>query len=309
MKTLRRYAYLAIAVVCLHLVFGAIVRISGSGMGCGDNWPKCFGYWFPPLSRPDLIIEVSHRYLASIVTLAILALFVAAWRRRGEPGVGGPGGVLRMAGAAVVTVFCVAILGGVTVKLGNAPWATVAHWTLAMTLLAMLATAAIRTGAMGGAGARAQTAPRSLVRSGYAAASIAFLTVAMGGLTANYPFGAVGCTTFPFCGPNPAAPMAAVHIQLMHRTLALLLGLLAVGMALRARRDDVGPVVRRAVSVVFAFVILQVAIAAAMVLLHLPPVLRSLHEAAGVGVWLSAYTMAYLAWIAARPRAEPGTGS
>ena len=51
----------------LHLVFGAIVRISGSGMGCGDNWPKCYGYWFPPFSRPDLIVEVSHRYLASIL--------------------------------------------------------------------------------------------------------------------------------------------------------------------------------------------------------------------------------------------------
>ncbi len=78
---------------------------------------------------------------------------------------------------------------------------------------------------------------------------------------------------------------------------------------LRARRGDVGPVVRRAAYVVFAFVILQVIIAAAMVLLHLPPVLRSLHEAAGVGVWLSAYTLAYLARIAARPRPVAGAGS
>ncbi|OYV63348.1 MAG: hypothetical protein B7Z72_14415 [Gemmatimonadetes bacterium 21-71-4] len=206
-------------------------------------------------------------------------------------------------------MFCVAILGGVTVKLGNAPWATVAHWTLAMALLAILATAAIRAGAMGGAGARTQSAPYSLARGAYVSAGIAFLAVAMGGLTANYPFGAVGCTTFPYCGPNPAAPDAAVHIQLTHRTLALLLGLVAVGIALRARRGDVGPVVRRAAYVVFAFVILQVIIAAAMVLLHLPPVLRSLHEAAGVGVWLSAYTLAYLARIAARPRPVAGAGS
>ena len=59
----------AFVVACLHLVFGAIVRISGSGMGCGDHWPKCYGYWFPPLSRPDLIVEVIHRYLASILLL------------------------------------------------------------------------------------------------------------------------------------------------------------------------------------------------------------------------------------------------
>ena len=82
MRTLRRYAYAVFGVACLHLVFGAIVRISGSGMGCGDHWPKCYGRWFPPLSRPDLIIEVSHRYLASILLLSLIGLLVAAWNRR-----------------------------------------------------------------------------------------------------------------------------------------------------------------------------------------------------------------------------------
>ena len=72
MSRLRRYAYGAFGVACLHLVFGAIVRISGSGMGCGDHWPRCYGRWFPPLDRPDLIIEVSHRYLASILLLSLM---------------------------------------------------------------------------------------------------------------------------------------------------------------------------------------------------------------------------------------------
>jgi heme a synthase len=297
MRTLRRYAYAALGISCLHLVFGAIVRITGSGMGCGDHWPKCYGYWFPPLSRPDLIIEVSHRYLASIVTLALIALFVAAWRRRAEPGVAGRGGVLRMSGAAVVTVFCVAILGGVTVKLGNAPWTVVAHWTLAMLLLAILATATVRTGAMGGTGVRSEHAPRGFLRATYLAAGMAFLTVAMGGLTANFPFAAVGCTTFPFCGPNPAAPPSAVHIQLTHRTIAVLLALLLLGMAARGGR--LGPTVRRALYVATGLVVVQIGIAASMVLLHMPPELRSLHEATGVAIWLATFTLAYLARIAA----------
>jgi heme a synthase len=297
MTALRRYAYAALGVACLHLVFGAIVRISGSGMGCGDNWPKCYGYWFPPLSRPDLVIEVTHRYLASIVTLALLALFAAAWRRRAEPGVSGRGGVLRASGAAVVTVLGVAILGAVTVKLGNAPWTVVAHWTLAMLLLAILATAAVRTGAMGGTGVRGESAPRGFVRAANLGAGLAFLTVAMGGLTANFPFAAVGCTTFPFCGPNPAAPASAVDIQLTHRTIAVLLALVFLVTAGRARR--VGPTVKRALYVVLALVLLQVGLGAAMVLRHMPSDLRSLHEATGVAIWLAAYTLAYLARIAA----------
>jgi heme a synthase len=44
MNAVRRLSVAALVVACLHLIFGAIVRISGSGMGCGDNWPKCYGY-------------------------------------------------------------------------------------------------------------------------------------------------------------------------------------------------------------------------------------------------------------------------
>ncbi|HUX34805.1 MAG TPA: COX15/CtaA family protein [Gemmatimonadaceae bacterium] len=297
MNSLRRRAYLALGVVSLHLVFGAVVRITGSGMGCGDHWPKCYGYWFPPLNRPDLIIEVSHRYLATIVTLAILVLFAGAVRRRAEPGVSGRGGVLRMATAALGTVLATAALGGVTVKLGNAPWTVVAHWVLAMLLLAILATATVRTGAMGGTGVRGEHAPRGFLRAAYVAAGGAFLTVAMGGLTANFPFAAVGCTLFPSCGPNPAAPPSAVHIQLTHRTIAVLLAILLVVMAAWSR--ELGPTVRRALNVAIGLVLLQIVIAGAMVLLHMPPALRSLHEATGVAIWLATFTLAYLARIAA----------
>jgi heme A synthase len=40
MSSLRRLSYVAFFVACAHLVFGAIVRITGSGMGCGHHWPK-----------------------------------------------------------------------------------------------------------------------------------------------------------------------------------------------------------------------------------------------------------------------------
>src|SRR3712207_5329965 len=100
MTTLRRLAYAALGVAFLHVVFGAIVRISGSGMGCGDHWPKCYGYWFPPFSRPDLVIEVLHRYFAATLITVVLALLGVAVARRRTPGVGGTGGVVRAAALA-----------------------------------------------------------------------------------------------------------------------------------------------------------------------------------------------------------------
>jgi heme A synthase len=297
MKAVRRLSIAALIVACLHLVFGAIVRISGSGMGCGDHWPKCYGYWFPPFSRPDLVVEVSHRYLATILTLTVASLVLVAYRRRGEAGIGGPGGPLRSALGAFGAVITAAVLGGVTVKFGNAPWATVAHWLVAMTLLALVATTAIRAGALGGTAVLSQQGTARAARSARAAAILAILAVALGGLTAKYPGAAIGCTTVPACGRNPAVETSGVHIQIVHRTLAvlLLLHLIGVSMMLRKRRASEAPIVITASRVALGLVVLQLAVASSMILLHLPPVLRSLHEATGVGIWLSCFVFAHLA--------------
>ncbi|HSQ31426.1 MAG TPA: COX15/CtaA family protein [Gemmatimonadaceae bacterium] len=302
MKAVRRLSMAALAVACLHLIFGAIVRISGSGMGCGDNWPKCYGYWFPPFSRMDLVVEVSHRYLASILVIAVASMALVAFRHRAEQGVGGRGGALRSSLGALGAVLLAAVLGGVTVKLGNAPWATVAHWLVAMTVLAMIATTAIRSGTLGGSAALVQRGSTRAARAAYVAAALAILAVALGGLTAKFPGAAVGCTTVPLCGPNPSVVPSSIHIQLTHRTLAVLLVLHLVGvvMMLRKRRSAEAPIVLRAAWIALAMVILQIGVASAMILLHMPPVYRSLHEATGIAIWLSCFALAYLASRVAR---------
>ena len=298
MKTLRRYSLFAFAVACAHLIFGAIVRISGSGMGCGDHWPRCYGSFFPPLNRPDLIIEVSHRYLASILLLSLIGLAVAAYRRRAEPGVGGAGGVLRSATLAVALGFSAALLGAMTVKLGNAPFATLAHWTVAMSLVATVVATVIRAGGFGGDAARSVAASARTQRAAFAAAGMALLAVIMGGLTAKYPGAAVACGSFPLCEPNPDVAAGAVHIQLTHRVLAMLLILhLAFGMVLPMRRRREALIFRRAAAIALSLGVLQLLVAGAMIGMHLPPVLRSLHEATGVSVWIATFTLAYLARI------------
>lgn len=306
MKAVRRLSIAALVVACLHLIFGAIVRISGSGMGCGDNWPKCYGYWFPPFSRPDLVVEVSHRYLASILVITVASMVLVAIRHRSEPRVGGAGGPLRSALGALGAVLLAAVLGGVTVKLGNAPWATVAHWLVAMTVLAMVATTAIRCGALGGSAALEQRGSARTGRSAFAAAALAVLAVALGGMTAKFPGAAVGCTTVPLCGPNPAVAPSSVYIQMTHRTIAVLLVLHLIGVVvmLRKRRATEAPVVRLAASIALGMVILQLGVASTMILLHMPPVFRSLHEATGIGIWLTCFTFAYLAHRVARVAAS-----
>jgi heme A synthase len=83
-----------------------------------------------------------------------------------------------------------------------------------------------------------------------------------------------------------------------------------------ARRHE-APIVVRAARIAFGFVFLQILVAGAMIGLHMPPELRSLHQAVGVGIWLSLFTLAYLARIASREPhermapiadASPGSG-
>jgi heme A synthase len=305
MTTLRRISYAALGVAFTHLVFGAIVRISGSGLGCGENWPKCQGYWIPPMSRPDLVIEVTHRYLATLLILSLLTLAVAAIRMRREPGVGGRGGVLRPALTAALLVFVVAAFGAVTVFYGNPAWATVVHWTLAMSLVAVLMTAVIRAGGFGGTRVLSEPVSGRPTRAAYVAATMAFLAVVMGGLTAKVPSAAVGCLEFPMCGPNPAAPGLPHWIQLTHRTIAFLLILHLFGMVMAGRKRRESVIVRRATLIAFAFAFTQLLVAGAMIGMHLPPVLRSMHEAVGVSVWLSTFALAYLARRGSRATRAP----
>jgi heme A synthase len=79
LRTLLR-ASLAVAVV--HIIFGGFVRISGSGMGCGEHWPMCHGAWFPPMNQPTLVIEWTHRLLALVLTHTLAASALGAWRAR-----------------------------------------------------------------------------------------------------------------------------------------------------------------------------------------------------------------------------------
>ena len=301
MRSIRRLSYIALGIAFAQIVFGAIVRITGSGWGCGEHWPKCAGFWIPPLERPDLIIEVSHRYLALGVTLVTLALAIVAWRRRGEPGVAGRGGPLRPAIGAFGVVIATALLGMVTIKLRLNPIVIVLHLALAMTLLATIIVAGIRAGGFGVERATlldstddARSAAARSWRVARIAVILAFIVLVLGALTAN--LGAAGaCLGFPNCRIYSSPNRGLVHLQLTHRVVALLFALHVLGAAMMIRRRAVAPIVKRAVWLALGAIVLQIIVAASLVELHLPPVLQSLHQAVGTLVWITVVIWASLA--------------
>lgn len=81
--THERYARFSIAVVAFNLLvimWGAYVRATGSGAGCGNNWPLCHGQVIPRGAGLQTLIEFSHRTTSGLALLLVVALAVFAFK-------------------------------------------------------------------------------------------------------------------------------------------------------------------------------------------------------------------------------------
>ncbi len=291
LRGFRRIAIFTAIYIYLLIIFGGTVRITGSGMGCGDEWPLCNGQLIPTMSL-ETFIEWMHRLLAAGLVLPFIALAVHVLRRRGRPGYAGPGGVARPVALAFMLLAVQVMLGAITVWLELSATVTALHFVTAATMLAAVVVAAIRAGAPAAAtgGGVAGGGVPSAVRPRFAgaaifAAALGFLVIGMGAITANTGAAPL-CQGFPLCN-GQVVPVGGplVHIHWTHRLLAYLLALHVVGSAIRARIAP--PAVRKAVIAAVAAVVAQIVVAAALVLAHLPRWLQALHLAVGAAVWVT----------------------
>lgn len=69
-------AKIALILVYLVIAAGAFVRLTGSGMGCPD-WPKCFGYYIPPIEQKELLFTAGKKYDKGQVIIKEETLLVA----------------------------------------------------------------------------------------------------------------------------------------------------------------------------------------------------------------------------------------
>ncbi|MGC1374691.1 MAG: COX15/CtaA family protein [Anaerolineales bacterium] len=71
----------------LDILWGALVRATGSGAGCGGHWPSCQGQIIPVLQSAQTIIEFTHRVLSGTALLLVLTLLIWGWRTypKGHP--------------------------------------------------------------------------------------------------------------------------------------------------------------------------------------------------------------------------------
>jgi len=78
-----RYAWITLAYNLAVILWGALVRATGSGAGCGGHWPLCNGQVLPAFRETATVIELTHRVMSGIAFGAVAGLLV--WARRVFP--------------------------------------------------------------------------------------------------------------------------------------------------------------------------------------------------------------------------------
>jgi cytochrome c oxidase assembly protein subunit 15 len=109
-RALGRFAWGVVGYNVLVILWGAIVRTSGSGAGCGDRWPLCNGDYFPHHPRLATVIEFAHRSTTAVCVFLVVALVVWTFRATGR-GDRARGAVV----ASTVLLVTEALLGAVLV--------------------------------------------------------------------------------------------------------------------------------------------------------------------------------------------------
>ena len=288
----------SVAFIFALIALGGAVRLTHSGLGCPD-WPLCNGKLIPALETHTLI-EYSHRMLASVVGLLVLATTLSVWRWYRKNA-----WLTTAATVGLVLLVVQVLLGGVTVLRELPGEMVLAHLAVAEALLAaMLVVCVVSLRGYGGAsnettsGLGPQVFPLLVL-------GVTLLTYGLL-LTGSYVTvsGATGAcgTAWPLCQGEllPQGHLAIMHM--VHRLVALVSGVLVVVILAQAwRRRMAQPILGRTAALVAGTFLAQVLVGGSLMWMDFPMSARLMHLGMGTVVWMG---LAVLAIVALAERAD-----
>ncbi|MDA0301527.1 MAG: heme A synthase [Chloroflexi bacterium] len=289
MSKFQALTIVTVVATVIMIAVGSTVRTTGSGLGCPD-WPLCYGGIFPPLEFAA-IIEWVHRFIATIISTLVAIQTVGAFAyRRTDPT------LWRLALLSVALVAIQAILGGVTVLTGNAPWTVWVHLTMALIFLGnvtMMAALAY----LGPERMRIMTPERAkFTRTATLTMWSMAVVLLIGAYTVATDAG-FGCTGWPGC-PEGQIPFASgerlQHINWTHRfTVAGGFAVVAwLFLHVREMRAC-GPMLRKGSHSLLGLYGLQIIIGGLTPLLDFIEPIRVAHLAVAAIIWIVMILMWY----------------
>ena len=280
-RGLSAYAAAVLGFMILVVLWGAVVRATGSGAGCGDHWPLCNGDFVPHHPRLATVIEFTHRSMSGICTALVAALI--AWTFLAHP----RGDRTRKAAVlSGILLLTEALLGALLVLGGYVDRNTsdmrvvvqCIHFTNTMLLLAALTVTWwwLR-------GRPPSPAPTGLAPTQTLAWTAIIATIITG---ATGSVAALADTLFP--SPSfraglaqdfvPNAPLL-IHMRWMHPVSALVAAAAALALCVHLSRP--------AARWIFGLVVLQIALGLADLLALAPVALQVLHLLGADLFWIA----------------------
>ena len=130
-RTFRLVTGVALGSLCVIIFTGALVRLTGSGLGCVD-WPKCNESKFIDVSSGHTFIEQANRLFTGLVSASVILAVLTAHRARPKRR-----DLITLAWLLVAGVLVQVVIGGIVVLTGLNPYANMAHFLASMVLIAV----------------------------------------------------------------------------------------------------------------------------------------------------------------------------
>jgi len=278
LPALRRLTFTATATTFVLVTVGGLVRATDSGLGCGDDWPRCNGRVVPEGDHHTWI-EFSHRLIAAVLIALSISLAVVAWRRARDRH-----DLLRLALATVPLVLSQAVLGAVVVALDLHAESVVAHLALAMTLLAVFLALSVRQ--VLDPPTDPSSASRMVGRAIWSVAAGALFVMLLGSYMSGRNAG-LAFTDWPLfdgaVAPTTRGTLGWIHG--FHRFAAAASGLSVAALAWWLRRRGASLATRRFVVAAGLLFIVQILLGAANVWTELHAATRTAHLSVGAAIW------------------------
>jgi heme A synthase len=250
----------------------------------------CHGRVFPRIEE-HVLIEYSHRLVASIVGLFIIAMVIWAWRRAGSDPL--------VRGAAILAIVLLAVqvlVGAATVNTETDADVVAMHLSIALILFATLIVIALAASRSEGAAAGIWPLLTMGVALGAFTLVISGAYVSQEGAGLSYP-------DWPlFDGKLTPSGGRLGDLHYLHRILAGVLGVLLLWLAVATLRSERRPAVKYAVALASVVYVVQVFAGAGNIWFELPTWLRIVHLALASALW--AVLVFAAAWSYLRPAGD-----
>ena len=128
-KSFRLVMGTALGSVCLIVFTGALVRLTGSGLGCSD-WPRCNETKFVDVSTGHTMIEQVNRLFTGVVSASVIAAVLLSYFRKPRRT-----DLVKLSWGLIIGVLAQVVIGGIVVLTGLNPYANMAHFLVSILLI------------------------------------------------------------------------------------------------------------------------------------------------------------------------------